>query len=420
MSNYYDVKIGDEVATVNLSPIISPVFLLISSLDGGGGSEHFTVDLSQSTNPDFYYQLVTIYSSTPHYTVSKPIISLDFHNSTTKKNIILRRVIFIIQCPWMISKYIRVSKNQKPLASLSIFEMDCIINMIVSLFTGIKPIIAIRYNPFITYQSFTTRISHRVILLLGKYLSHKIVTNSNDIREKIISIYNISPDKIVSIQNPKDIEAIRSLMKEPITESFFDTNTPIIINIARLDPLKGQEHLLRIFAGLRKKIECKLVFCGEDRKNSHYQEFLENLAYNLGIMDDVIFLGWCKNPYKYLARATVFAFPSLSEGLPNALIEALICGCPVVSADCDYGPREILSSGEYGVLCEKLYPLKSPKYDSMTSAECEMLDNIHQLITDSELREKYIRLGYVRAKDYSKDKIFSQYHNIVMEVVHSQ
>ena len=61
-------------------------------------------------------------------------------------------------------------------------------------------------------------------------------------------------------------------------------------------------------------------------------------------------VGYRPNPYAFMARATVFAFSSAWEGFGNVLVEALACGCPVVSTDCPHGPAEILDGGRYGRL----------------------------------------------------------------------
>ena len=60
--------------------------------------------------------------------------------------------------------------------------------------------------------------------------------------------------------------------------------------------------------------------------------------------------GFVANPFAYMARAAVFALSSINEGLPGVLIQAMACGCPVVSTDCPSGPAEILAGGRYGRL----------------------------------------------------------------------
>jgi glycosyltransferase involved in cell wall biosynthesis len=77
---------------------------------------------------------------------------------------------------------------------------------------------------------------------------------------------------------------------------------------------------------------------------------LEQLVRSLGLEPHVRLPGFVDNPYAYMARAAVFVLSSAWEGLPGALIEAMACGCPVVSTDCPSGPAEILDGGRYGRL----------------------------------------------------------------------
>jgi glycosyltransferase involved in cell wall biosynthesis len=83
---------------------------------------------------------------------------------------------------------------------------------------------------------------------------------------------------------------------------------------------------------------------GEDRPE------LQTLVQELGLEEAVALPGFVDNPYKFMKRADVFVLSSKWEGLPTVLIEALACGCPVVSTDCPSGPAEILEGGRWGPL----------------------------------------------------------------------
>ena len=80
------------------------------------------------------------------------------------------------------------------------------------------------------------------------------------------------------------------------------------------------------------------------------QETLLSRARQLGIAENVAFPGFVENPYAFLAKASLFVLSSRYEGLSRVLIEAMACGCPVVSTNCQFGPNEILEDGRWGEL----------------------------------------------------------------------
>jgi glycosyltransferase involved in cell wall biosynthesis len=109
---------------------------------------------------------------------------------------------------------------------------------------------------------------------------------------------------------------------------------------------KDYPTLLRAFARLRQCRPLRLIILGKGPD----QKKLQQLAADLSIDQDVRFAGWIDNVYAHMARASVFALTSIREGLPGVLIQALACGCPVVSTDCPSGPAEILQNGRFGRL----------------------------------------------------------------------
>jgi glycosyltransferase involved in cell wall biosynthesis len=110
--------------------------------------------------------------------------------------------------------------------------------------------------------------------------------------------------------------------------------------------------LINAFARLRQSRPARLLILGEGPE----RPMLEALLAQLGVEQDVSLPGFVKNPYPYMARASVFAMSSRWEGLPTVLIEALYCGAPIVATDCPSGPSEILRNGEIG----RLVPMKEP------------------------------------------------------------
>ena len=129
---------------------------------------------------------------------------------------------------------------------------------------------------------------------------------------------------------------------------------PVVLGIGRLTPTKDFPTLVRAFARVRAAQPARLIILGEGGKDREEHakrgEELMSLAGELGVAKDVSLPGFVVNPFAYMARASVFVLSSVWEGFGNVIVEALACGCPVVSTDCPDGPGEILEHGRYGRL----------------------------------------------------------------------
>lgn len=131
-----------------------------------------------------------------------------------------------------------------------------------------------------------------------------------------------------------------------------DRPVPVILGVGRLEQRKGFDVLLQAVARLRADRRVRLLLLGEGEARAH----LAALGDTLGLGPDLDMPGWQTNPFAFMARADVFVLASDFEGLPGVLIQALACGCPVVSTDCPDGPREILQDGQHG----QLVPTRNP------------------------------------------------------------
>lgn len=180
-----------------------------------------------------------------------------------------------------------------------------------------------------------------------------IVAVSDSVANDLNANVHIERDSITTIYNPVVDNRLSELAARPLNHPWFESGQPpVILGVGRLIPQKDFQTLLQAFALLREKKDIRLVILGEGRQRTE----LTALARKLGIANDVDMLGFVDNPYQYMSRASVFALTSQYEGLPGALIQALACGCPVVSTDCPGGSAEILEHGEFG----RLVPIKDP------------------------------------------------------------
>ena len=174
-----------------------------------------------------------------------------------------------------------------------------------------------------------------------------IVAVSEGVRQDLLGRFPLPPAAVHTIYNPVITPALLAARDAPLDDPWFVPGAPpVLINVAQLRVQKDQATLLRAFARLRARQPARLLILGE----GNLRPALEAMAGELGIAPDVRLAGFVTNPLAYLRRARVFVLSSAWEGLPTVLIEALACGCPVVSTDCPAGPAEILGGGRYGAL----------------------------------------------------------------------
>lgn len=180
-----------------------------------------------------------------------------------------------------------------------------------------------------------------------------IVAVSEGVAASVIQVTGLPPHRVTVIYNPAVGADVEARCAAPANHPWLaQPGPPVILGVGRLTEQKDFGTLLRAFAAVRARRPSRLLVLGEGEDRPE----LERLAAELGIAGDVSLPGVVPDPYPYLARASVFALPSAWEGLPNALLEAMAAGCPVVSTDCASGPREILAGGRYG----RLVPVRSP------------------------------------------------------------
>ena len=166
---------------------------------------------------------------------------------------------------------------------------------------------------------------------------------SRDLENKL----NLPEGRVKSIYNPVVDTDLIDRANLPIEHSWFQkADYPVVLAAGRLTEQKDFATLIKAFALLRKNTKIRLVILGEGELRND----LEKLVRKLDITEDVDMPGFVDNPYQYMKNASVFVLSSEWEGFGNVLIEAMACGCPVVSTDCPNGPKEILASGEYGPL----------------------------------------------------------------------
>lgn len=216
---------------------------------------------------------------------------------------------------------------------------------------------------------------------LGRYLfpcwGEKVIAISEMVRQHLLVEFGLKEGKVTLVPNGVDTDRFHPVWKEEKMSFRRALGLPaekkIVGSISRLVEVKGHESLLECVPSLRKDYpELLLVLVGD----GPFRSLLEKRARELGISNQVLFVGEVEDPLPYLSSFDIFVHPSQwNEGFGLAVAEAMACGLPVIASKNQKGGlRMFVSHKENGFLLEGNHPAK------LQSA-------IDELLRDSEFRE---------------------------------
>jgi glycosyltransferase involved in cell wall biosynthesis len=221
-----------------------------------------------------------------------------------------------------------------------------------------------------------------------------------------LSAWKFPRDRIIHIPGGVDIEKFR-----PAPQQRPDSSSPerVIICVARLEYVKGVDVLLDAWERMISTssewpvpLLPRLLLVGDGALRCQLERIVEGL--NIG--ESVKFLGMRSDVIDLLQRSWAFVLPSRSEGMPNALLEAMACGLPCIATRVS-GSEDIISDGANGILVEPGEP------DQIASA-------LRSIITDAELAERVGRAARATVLlDYqltqSVDRCLALYRELLAE-----
>jgi glycosyltransferase involved in cell wall biosynthesis len=189
------------------------------------------------------------------------------------------------------------------------------------------------------------QLKHRVRRALTRWMFNRprttVVGVSDAVQQHWCAALNSPPDSFRVIRNGVDIDRFRP------AQSHRQLNGPLMIGVAsRLQPSKGFEDLFRALAILAEDdLHPVLQIAGD----GGFRETLESQIGKLGLGQQVKFLGFVRDMEKFYRSIDLAVLPSLSEGLPIFVLEAMACGIPIVATDVG-GTREVLRDGIDGFI----------------------------------------------------------------------
>ena len=378
------------------------LFILLPTFFQGGG-ERVVSELSLNF-PEQIETTIVLFEEKISYPYKGKIISLGLPLS---QNIFLRVCYFFLR----LLKFRKLVAKEQP---DTVMSLGASANAI-SLLTKKRPIV--RVDMFLSESRKDIRgLPFRLFVRFFFHRAEKIIAVSRAIARDLSTYFAIPQEKIQVIYNPVDVEKVKKLSQESMSEGYTEMfKGPVVITMGRLREQKGQWHLIRAFKKVKEAIpNARLIILGDGPLRSYLEE--------LGKDKSIYFLGWQQNPFPFLLRAKLFVLSSLWEGLPDVLLEAIACGLPVISTDCKSGPREILAPltdisteakviemGEYGILtpvCDrKLWGAKDP----LTEEEKMLAEAMRLVLSDEKQQRELSRKSQERAADFDIKKIIHKW-----------
>ena len=292
-----------------------------------GGAERVIANLSNYLSQDNDIYIVTSINKEPEYTLKKNVKLYFLNDEKIGSMKRLKRIIYRRK------KLKEIIKEVNP--DITIAFLPEPIFMVISLRKSIKcPIIVSERNdPRILYKSFL----YYILMKIYYKKADGFVFQTKEAKEYF----------------SKKIQEKSVIIKNPLNDEFLTTNKniqkkDIIISTGRLSEQKNQKMLINAFAKITDKYpNYKLIIYGEGILRKKLEEQVKNLK-----LENKVFLpGVVDNIKEKIEECKIFVLPSNYEGMPNALMEAMALGLPVISTDCPCGgPRELIKNDYNGIL----------------------------------------------------------------------
>lgn len=390
--------------------------LLIPMLSHGG-AERAICRLSYILDEDGYNVYMIVFdSSIQKYEYAGQLISLECPASSG----IIGRILTGITRIRLLKK---VKRDKQLDVVISYLDGANIVNILSR--CGEKCMVSIRNYKSLEIYGQIEKIYHLGIRLLYNKADY-IIAVTKMIAEDLVNNYGLNRDKIKVIYNPFSPAQIENEAKEklPTKYKLFYEEHRVLVSVGRLMYQKGYWNLIKVLKIVRETIpNAGVVIVGDGEMEAS----IRRLSIDCGVSENVLLVGYQRNPYPFIKNSEVYVLTSLFEGFPNALMEAMCCGIPIVSNDCKSGPREILSENidlnmeiQESILCE--YGIITPRFkhdkfgydcNNINKEQIDLAKSIINVLIDQRISKKYSMESLKRANIFSNKKCLEEWKGII-------
>lgn len=382
--------------------------LIITQFLSGGGAEKVAANLSLGLSKTNNVYVLTYNSTNDEYNYAGTRLNIDSDASSFWGRLYqsIRRVFLLIKI-----------KNRYNIEKSISFVPQCDYpNVISSFFAKSDSIVEVSSNMSVAFPPGLKKKFRHYILSKAS----KIAVVSNGSRIDLINNWKLPTNKITTIYNSIDIGYIESALMQ---ENDIKIDGEYIIAMGSFRKPKGHWHLIKAFSIVKKYLpNLKLIILGDGPYKADYIKLINIFD----LEESILMPGFVSNPFIYIANSAFMVFPSIYEGFGNAIIEAMICGVPVISTDCDYGPREILAPStnplyktsdieyaKYGILI--------PSFDmsdiDVTTYICEkekmLASAIIKLYNNYKMRRQYISKTAYYYRTFSNENFTQEWLSLL-------